>query len=787
MAAKQPDGGRRTFSGNDPNVTYVADENAILVPSRHSGGHDAGSSSKSTGRPSIRHRPSTSQFSQQLQAASYNIKHFDQFQADLYQTQAAIPAKTIDGKSHLARLPHSPPLISPLDGQLHPTVYVPPLKTGKNEEGKIENSVVLDGSSPQSSASCDAYNRTRPSPLQIKRSLSNVKSAFKNRSTSSTLLNKLGFSAHNNQSVADNASPLLGAKQSVPENTASKAARTLGETPTTASTATKTPSTAHTFASATSSRNQTHLVSASTGTPDTRHSGDSKPHLTSWSFGPERLDMLNRTLAQGDVSQSSLFTTHDLSTPDNERPPAAFPHNSGSKGQQRAEQQQQQRPSSPTPSLLVTTPLRTDASSVESKHDAADVKMSGTNPENYNTRLSILDISQHSSRDVSGASRMTVPIRYDRNTYGETTLPHAIPSGPRPWYPNEAVDALMQLQDFESSYSETRAAFISQSDDRLLAMQGGLQVLFNIMTQFTEPDYREIIDELIVAIKTAISNAAEEGSMNNRTATPHVMHGYTQNLYHFHPQSTESRRNAGHTDHGDHGRLRGRANAGESIANQNRFSQESTQTQPEMFTITGVNTPARQSPERYDRGRPDYVNGADIAQGMLLRNNIEGAIRPNYFERLGRPSQHDQRTYPENSRTSQPSLPANYPQLPQGPPVAPRESHWQSQQGQQGLNGQQGPQAAYMPGMGVAYRDENRERELWHRRIQPTTEAHQERLRQEEQMNREWLMTNMYNEVGRTAPDSQARDIVGQVPRPPHTYVPGQGPHLRDIHPAHRP
>jgi len=111
----------------------------------------------------------------------------------------------------------------------------------------------------------------------------------------------------------------------------------------------------------------------------------------------------------------------------------------------------------------------------------------------------------------------------------------------------------------------------------------------------------------------------------------------------------------------------------------------------------------------------------------------------------------------------------------------------ESGQGEPSQQGQQGPQAVHMCGMGVAYRDENRQRERWHRQIQQTPEADQERLRQEEQMNREWLMTNMYNEVGRTAPDSQPRDIVGQVARPPRTYVPGQGPHLRDIHPAHRP
>lgn len=365
----------------------------------------------------------------------------------------------------------------------------------------------------------------------------------------------------------------------------------------------------------------------------------------------------------------------------------------------------------------------------------------------------------------------------------------------------------MQLQDFESQYS-TRAAFTSQNVEWLLAMQRGLQVLSNLMTEVTEPDYRGILDSLSVAIRTAITESgyaqgssqphpsSEQNTAFNTTSIPgandHVMHGYTQNPCDFHPQSSESRRNAGHTDHGDHGHYR-----------QNRYSQESTQTQPEIFTMTGVNTPARQSPERYDRGRPDYPNGADLAQGMLLRNNMGGAVRPNYFESLGRPSQHDQRAFPESSR--QFPLPANYPQLSQGPPVAPclQEPHIDSSQGFQwqptmsheaqsgwSQQAQQGSQAAYMHGMDVAHRDETRQNETWQRQMQPTTDAHHERLREQEQMNREWLMSTVHAQAGVAMPDPQQSDpinIVGQVPRPPRTYVPGQGPHLRDIHPAYRP
>lgn len=90
--SSQPNGSRRTFSGRDQNVTFQSDENATLVPNtkhRQSTSRAGDSLSNTTGRLSIRHKASSSLFSQQLQAASYNIEHVDQHQANKNHIQAS--------------------------------------------------------------------------------------------------------------------------------------------------------------------------------------------------------------------------------------------------------------------------------------------------------------------------------------------------------------------------------------------------------------------------------------------------------------------------------------------------------------------------------------------------------------------------------------------------------------------------------------------------------------------------------------------------------------------------
>jgi len=398
-------------------------------------------------------------------------------------------------------------------------------------------------------------------------------------------------------------------------------------------------------------------------------------------------------------------------------------------------------------------------------------------------------------------------------------------------------DALVRLEDFLSGYPETLAVFISRNLERLQAMQGGMQALFNVMASHPAIDYRVLIDRVNLVIRTAITDATEAGvqehtsdsslesvprqesfpppgfpppmpsdprhdarattsepvtTSNMRPAffipgsNDAVMDSYTEIMNRFQDGPTWP-----HQDHNRHSQ--------ESLANQNRYSQESIHTQPEVFHMTGVNTPARQSPERYDHvharvGRSSYVNGTDIAQGMLPTTDMGGSVRSDYFERLGRPFQREQQSSHYSLAANHHQQPPNMPQ-----PYLHMPSEFEPQPyfepGQQGLRGQQhrqvqqAHQVTHMRGMGVAYRDETHSREPWQRQMQPTTDMRQERLRQEEQINREWLRSVPAQRM-MAAQDAQQdvpRNLTAQPPRPPRTYVPGQGPHLRDIHPAHRP
>ena len=207
-------------------------------------------------------------------------------------------------------------------------IYVSPqaLVKVKQDEGKMEMLIPPDGVSPASSTHITTI-RLRPSPLQIKRSLSNVKSALKGHGSTNAFLNKLGLNGLGGQLVADRIPSYDNTNESIPAETPHKAAKLLGETPETASF--KDPSTAGTKLSRGSdnlSNLEPSLYSASTSS---HYAGSGKRHrATSNEENIEfkkRIDDINRNIAHGGGSRLSLFFTDNVPTSEDRQPLAVLP------------------------------------------------------------------------------------------------------------------------------------------------------------------------------------------------------------------------------------------------------------------------------------------------------------------------------------------------------------------------------------------------------------------------------------------------------------------------------
>ena len=114
-------------------------------------------------------------------------------------------------------------------------------------------------------------------------------------------------------------------------------------------------------------------------------------------------------------------------------------------------------------------------------------------------------------RSLSGESSMTVPLKYDDNPSlpeGDFLDRRSL-AGPQMWYPEEANDALMVMQNLDSEHSPTLQNFVSQNQLRIQAMQQGLQILHDMMTTHTGPDYRHIVDEVNLNIRESIGQVLD--------------------------------------------------------------------------------------------------------------------------------------------------------------------------------------------------------------------------------------------------------------------------------------
>lgn len=413
--------------------------------------------------------------------------------------------------------------------------------------------------------------------------------------------------------------------------------------------------------------------------------------------------------------------------------------------------------------LLIPDPLRSPLLELGNVHQHL---MRYTRPYDVGSmHASTADNFQSLDRAISGEHTMIVPLAYE--DAGILPLSRSQELWPLPddtYYPAPINDVLSSLVSLDSRCRpDIMKVFVEQNGERLQAMQQALQFLFQYMKTNPNKDYRLLVDTLNGHIRQAIADAWDEASISSnsppeseeqqaqdaasatqpREETRQAVHerepqtgpqsptqraaldGFrsaplpqrntrfllggpaddvrnhsTQNTNDSGNGSPRTRTNAGQGRHVD---------AGHAVAPTNRYSQESFQSEPQMFPMSGPNS-ARHSPERpglahTQHRNSDYVNGADMAVDVRGRQNtgVPATNSSAYWQRLQQQphqtplplnsSNLRQHTLQQSSQQCQPQSqfhqtePAYYQQrqparymLPGPPPIMPQQNSAVSQQ-----------------------------------------------------------------------------------------------------------